>query len=93
MTFGPFHLLILAVCTVFFSFKSKTIKDRFFINFAARSDNTALASCYFITNLAFIALGKLVFETSYRVKIAVFDDLLACLFKQPMILSKGLTGQ
>ena len=62
MTFGTFYLLFLAVCTVFFSVKSETIKDKLLINFADRIDNTALASCYFITTLAFIALGKLVLQ-------------------------------
>ena len=62
MTFGTFYLLFLAVCTVLFSVKSEAIKDRFLINFADRIDNTALASAYLITTLAFIALGTLIMQ-------------------------------
>ena len=62
MTFGTFYLLFLAVCTVFFSVKSKAIKDRFLINLADRIDNTALASSYLITTLALIALGTLIMQ-------------------------------
>ena len=62
MTFGTFYLLFLAVCTVFFSIKSEAIKERFLINFADRIDNTALASSYLITTLAFIALGTLIMQ-------------------------------
>ena len=62
MTFGTFYLLFLAICTVFFSVKSEAIKNRFLINFADRIDNTALASSYLITTLAFIALGTLIMQ-------------------------------
>ena len=62
MTFGTFYLLFLAVCTVFFSVKSETFKDRFLINFADKIDDTALASSYLITTLAFIALGTLIIQ-------------------------------
>ena len=62
MTFGTIYLLFLAVCTVLFSIKSGTIKGRLLINFADRIDNTALASSYLITTLAFIALGTLIMQ-------------------------------
>ena len=62
MTFGTFYSLFLAVCTVFFSVKSEAIKDRFLINFTDRIDNTALASSYLITTLAFIVLGILIMQ-------------------------------
>ena len=62
MTFGTIYLLFLAVCTVFFSIKSEAIKGRLLINFADRIDNTALASSYLITTLAFIALGTLIMQ-------------------------------
>ena len=62
MTFGAFCLLFLAVCTVFFSVKSETVRDRLLINFADRIDKTALGSSYLITTLAFIALGSLIMQ-------------------------------
>ena len=62
MTFGPFYLLFLSVCTVLFSVKSEAIKDRFLINFADQIDNTAFGSAYLITTLAFIALGTLIMQ-------------------------------
>ena len=62
MTFATFYLMILAICTVFFSVKSEAIKDRFLINFADRIDNAALTSSYLITTLAFIALGSLIMQ-------------------------------
>ena len=62
MTFGTFYLFFLAVCTVFFSVKSDAVRERFLINFADRIDNTALASSYLITTLAFIALGTLIMQ-------------------------------
>ena len=65
MTFGTFYLLFLAVCTVFFSFKSETFKDRLLINFADRIDNTALASSYLIMTLAFIVLGTLITQNAF----------------------------
>ena len=65
MTFGTFYLFFLAVCTVFFSVKSDTVKERFLISFADRIDNTALASSYLITTLAFIALGTLIMQNVF----------------------------
>ena len=62
MTFGTLYLLFLAICTVFFSVTSEAIKDSFLINFADRIDNTALASAYLISTLAFIALGALIMQ-------------------------------
>ena len=65
MTFGTFYLFFLAVCTVFFSVKSDAVRERFLINFADRIDNTALASSYLITTLAFIALGTLIMQNVF----------------------------
>ena len=65
MTFGTLYLLFLAVCTVFFSVKSEAIKERFLVNFADRIDNTALASSYLITTLAFIVLGTLIMQNVF----------------------------
>ena len=65
MTFGTLYLLFLAVCAVFFSVKSEAIKERFLVNFADRIDNTALASSYLITTLAFIVLGTLIMQNVF----------------------------
>ena len=42
------------------------IKNKFVSNFAERIDNTALSSSYLITTTAFIAVGTLIMQESFR---------------------------
>ena len=42
------------------------IKNKFVSNFAGAIDNTALSSSYLITTLAFIAVGTLIMQESFR---------------------------
>ena len=65
MTFGTLYLLFLAVCTVFFQLSLRRSKKGFLVNFADRIDNTALASSYLITTLAFIVLGTLIMQNVF----------------------------